>query len=369
MTARRTAGSSAGGESETKVPRPRTVTSTPSFSSDTKARCTASRLIFRSTATCRMVANRSPGLSRPVPMARRICPRSCTWIGTPFGRIVNIGSSYAESIPCPCRTGRYCGSRSEMRSRAFRGRELASAWSHSPVCAESVPAKRANVAGVHRSQHPPLGRDRRPALVASGIWHCAVDRNCTQVHVEQASASTDHLNQPGTLMLSRFLPTLYPILYVLRVSALCFTAATAVHAKDMTFSLQVKDFRPNFDLYEYIFADGDIVPGTKDRFLAFLANYKLTRAATVIFNSSGGSLMEGMELGDAIRARHFRTNVGTRAAQPPAIEPGKCINACIFSYLGGITDTSPMAVPLESINFASILDLIRQKQLSLVSNF
>src|SRR5918911_93519 len=78
------AGSSAGGEAETKVPRPRIVTSTPSFSSDAKARCTVLRLIFRSTATCRMVGNWSPGLS-------------CPWIGTPFGRIVNIGTLYAEN--------------------------------------------------------------------------------------------------------------------------------------------------------------------------------------------------------------------------------------------------------------------------------
>ncbi|MGI8569373.1 MAG: hypothetical protein ACR2KT_10045 [Methylocella sp.] len=39
----------------------------------------------------------------------------------------------------------------------------------------------------------------------------------------------------------------------------------------MDFKLQEKDLRPNFDLYQWIFADGDIVPGTADRFIACVA--------------------------------------------------------------------------------------------------
>jgi hypothetical protein len=75
-----------------------------------------------------------------------------------------------------------------------------------------------------------------------------------------------------------------------------FLFALNATAKDMDFSLQVRDLRPKLDLHEYIFADGDIVPGTAERFRAFLANKKLTDGATVILNSAGGSPREGMAL-------------------------------------------------------------------------
>src|ERR1700746_345776 len=82
-------------------------------------------------------------------------------------------------------------------------------------------------------------------------------------------------------------------------------------SRDMDFVLQEKDRRPNFDLYQWIFADGEIVPGTTDGFQAFVrAHPQLTSdAATVVLNSPGGSATEGMRLGDAIRDLHYRTAV------------------------------------------------------------
>jgi hypothetical protein len=116
---------------------------------------------------------------------------------------------------------------------------------------------------------------------------------------------------------------------------LCALTCSAL-ADDMNFTLQEKDWRPNFDLYQWIFADGEIVQGTTAKFLAFVnANPQLIRGATVILNSPGGSPSEGMQLGDSIRALHYRTDVGSAGLEPMQRRPGKCMSACIFPYLGG----------------------------------
>ena len=104
----------------------------------------------------------------------------------------------------------------------------------------------------------------------------------------------------------------------------------------MSFTLQQKDLRPNFDLYQWIFADGEIVPGTSQKFQSFVrANPSLIEGATVILNSPGGSVEEGIRLGDAIRDLHFRTDVGVAGTDPMSRRPGLCLSACIYPYLGG----------------------------------
>ena len=119
------------------------------------------------------------------------------------------------------------------------------------------------------------------------------------------------------------------------VALICLVGWQA-SAKEMSFTLQEKDLRPNLDLLQWIFADGDIVPGTTDRFTAFVnANPQLLRGATVILNSPGGSVSEGMRLGDFIRAIHFRTDVGLAGTEPMTRLPGQCLSACIYPYLGG----------------------------------
>ena len=113
-------------------------------------------------------------------------------------------------------------------------------------------------------------------------------------------------------------------------------AGSAV-ANDMHFTLQEEDLRPRgFDLYQWIFADGDIVPGTSDQFKAFVASHlQLIGGATVILNSPGGSATEGMRLGETIRDLHFRTAVGVKSTEPLKSLPGQCMSACIYPYLGG----------------------------------
>jgi hypothetical protein len=112
--------------------------------------------------------------------------------------------------------------------------------------------------------------------------------------------------------------------------------ALRAEAKEMTFSLEQKDLRPNFDLYQWIFADGDIVQGTAGKFKSFVGqNPELLKGATIILNSAGGSVVEGLELGDAIRELHYRTDVGVAGSAPMTRGPGLCLSACIYPYLGG----------------------------------
>jgi ATP-dependent protease ClpP protease subunit len=121
---------------------------------------------------------------------------------------------------------------------------------------------------------------------------------------------------------------------------LCFLSlfifAGTAFAADMRFTLQERDLRPDFDLDQWIFADGEIVPGTFDKFQSFVkAHPSLIADATVVLNSPGGSVAEGIKLGDAIRELHFRTDVGTAGDGPMSTAPGLCLSACIYPYLGG----------------------------------
>ena len=126
------------------------------------------------------------------------------------------------------------------------------------------------------------------------------------------------------------------ILLAIAMTLLQLSYASIASAKDMSFSLQQKDLRPNFDFYQWIFADGEIVPGTTQKFQSFVrANPSLIGGATVILNSPGGSVEEGIRLGDAIRDLRFRTDVGAAATDPMSRIPGQCLSACIFPYLGG----------------------------------
>jgi len=138
-----------------------------------------------------------------------------------------------------------------------------------------------------------------------------------------------------------------------------FIATGSASAKDMDFTLQEVDLRPKHDLYQWIFADGDIIPGTANRFKSFIASHpQLLADATVTLNSPGGSPIEGMLLGEIIRNRHFRTAVG-RIGPEIATEllwrgnrfeplPGQCLSACIYPYLGGeyryLTDGSAIGI-------------------------
>lgn len=111
----------------------------------------------------------------------------------------------------------------------------------------------------------------------------------------------------------------------------------------------------------YIFADGDITADTAKAFQAFLAkNPPKNPHTTVVFNSPGGDLGAGLDLGEMIRKAKLNTSVGSRfpldigvspnvpanmvrflsrPATPPFV--GGCYSACTFAFLGGIYRTVP----------------------------
>lgn len=79
-----------------------------------------------------------------------------------------------------------------------------------------------------------------------------------------------------------------------------------------------------------VYAEGAIAEGDTARFLKFISDKKI-EAAIVQFNSSGGSLVEGIILGQAIRERGFSSRVGN-SAKGLAI----CASACVYAYAGGV---------------------------------
>jgi len=74
--------------------------------------------------------------------------------------------------------------------------------------------------------------------------------------------------------------------------------SAATFAKEMTFLVQVNDMRQlGFDRSQLIYAEGEISAGTTKRFMDTVGKHKLIEGATVILNSPGGLLDEGMRLG------------------------------------------------------------------------
>jgi hypothetical protein len=98
-----------------------------------------------------------------------------------------------------------------------------------------------------------------------------------------------------------------------------------------------------------IFAEGVIEPDTAKKFAAFLSNTKshqdeLPPQPTVCFNSPGGDLGGGLELGRSIRQRKFQTCLAPeysrenrRTGQEEIIAKDVvCASACAFAFVGGV---------------------------------
>jgi hypothetical protein len=125
---------------------------------------------------------------------------------------------------------------------------------------------------------------------------------------------------------------------ILRGLTLCFglTAfAGFTLAKEMTFTLVRHDYRPRFDLVQDIYADGEIVPGTTERLTKQTRFWGIIPGGVVYFNSPGGSVIEAMKLGDAIRKDGLFTSLGAQAPNEAPPHPGLCASACTLAYLGG----------------------------------
>jgi hypothetical protein len=84
-----------------------------------------------------------------------------------------------------------------------------------------------------------------------------------------------------------------------------------------------------------ILLDGYIDALASNRLGALVAQQRITEA-DVYFNSPGGSLIAGMELGRLLRQRGFDAHVGKRTADVRERIAGVCYSACPFAYAGGV---------------------------------
>jgi hypothetical protein len=101
-----------------------------------------------------------------------------------------------------------------------------------------------------------------------------------------------------------------------------------------------------------IYASGVIDPDAASRFQALVVANKIPEGSVVNFDSPGGNLLAGMELGRKIRLDGFYTQVnaanGTDSHGVPVSKPSLCASACTLAFLGGtfrwIDDKSVYAV-------------------------
>lgn len=113
------------------------------------------------------------------------------------------------------------------------------------------------------------------------------------------------------------------------------------HAQQRALSIQ--GFPPKgqisiFGSAWYLYLEGTIDANASERLEQYILQNKVPQLSTVVINSEGGSLVEGMRLGRVIRKYGLNTDVGKRTAkskEPWETEPGVCFSACTLAYVGG----------------------------------
>jgi len=129
--------------------------------------------------------------------------------------------------------------------------------------------------------------------------------------------------------------------------AALFASALPAHA-DNTGRPMIFEWGVVYGDQPAIFADGDFTPDTPAALRSFLArSNQPTRDRTIYFNSLGGDLSAGMEVGKIVRRAELNTGVA-RATRDPSqanlidldfnsrVYPGHCISACSLAFLGGV---------------------------------
>lgn len=105
----------------------------------------------------------------------------------------------------------------------------------------------------------------------------------------------------------------------------------------------------SYDCRPFILAKGEITEQTAQQFRQFVRARGDSWRATIYFDSPGGNLGGGIELGRAIREFSYDTFVGTtykdwlRVPANQRLEPVErilslnpiCVSACVYAFLGG----------------------------------
>jgi len=109
----------------------------------------------------------------------------------------------------------------------------------------------------------------------------------------------------------------------------------------LTINAVAPEFPPDSPLAEivgqtwYIYLEGYIDKDAAKRLNAEIITRNI-KDAFVFFNSNGGSLVAGMEIGRLIRKYGFSTFVGSRPERPMTQAlPGECYSACVLAFIGG----------------------------------
>lgn len=106
----------------------------------------------------------------------------------------------------------------------------------------------------------------------------------------------------------------------------------------MEFELRRYDARHlGLDLYQSIYAAGSIESGDTRRLALLLDQWQVIPGGTVVFDSPGGSLREGLALGRLIRERELHTDIRRMSADDGQVDgPAQCASAAAWAYLGGV---------------------------------
>ncbi len=102
----------------------------------------------------------------------------------------------------------------------------------------------------------------------------------------------------------------------------------------MTF---VNECRGNSAANCFVIASGEIQADSAAKFLALMAEG--VDGNRVLFDSPGGSLRGGMELGRAIREKNMETEVGrweSNGVTGDVVPGATCASACAYAFLGGV---------------------------------
>lgn len=128
---------------------------------------------------------------------------------------------------------------------------------------------------------------------------------------------------------------LFPHRYsVWAVASLLAFQAPQAHADEpsMRFTFQREDYRKyGLGLYQVIHANGTITDGTYDRLKIFAQENNIHPGGEIYLNSQTGNRLEGMRIGRLIRSLGLMTHIGNTNPN----QPGACVSACAFAYLGG----------------------------------
>jgi hypothetical protein len=86
-----------------------------------------------------------------------------------------------------------------------------------------------------------------------------------------------------------------------------------------------------------VYIDGDFDGTEAERLEALINDGHVPPYSTIYFNSFGGSLFGGMELGRIIRKHRFNTAVSKRSEAGESVIGGAvCMSACSLAYIGGV---------------------------------